>query len=373
MVAFIFHIKSSIGIELHHPTVAASVLAYEKLTKASSLLSTLLKSPVVIHEANAQYMGDVNPATILFSFMGCIILAKFVAMMCANSQSVEYVIVICTHSEYLSKFGLLDYGEDNEDVDAANVTDYKQLGSLKMAGGLAYPVHVFRMKGTPAGDRRRRRMLRIMGGLDAVPIPDSNYRGSIWSEIKRSIEEKAHRDEYLGSYLPKYKTRGSNERTANAPETYVPSMWTHAHRESSSSPSSSSLQNSGKKRKCRGASATDPTESEIQRDTIEALRKQLAEKVDRVEDLEEENNQLAGRVEDIEWENDRHAGRVEKLEGENGRLVGRVEELEGENEELEGENEQYVGRVAELEGDKAQLKQENEKLLCKLRLYAGGH
>ena len=65
LIVSMFCVAASIGFEIHFPTTAVSVAVYTKLMK-SAKTSGLLKSPIIIREANAKHMSDVSPVTVVF-------------------------------------------------------------------------------------------------------------------------------------------------------------------------------------------------------------------------------------------------------------------------------------------------------------------
>ena len=98
LIVSMFCVAASIGFEIHFPTTAVSVAVYTKLMK-SAKTSGLLKSPIIIREANAKHMSDVSPVTVVFCFVGCTYLAQYTAKVCAYSPTVMHVILVCTHAE----------------------------------------------------------------------------------------------------------------------------------------------------------------------------------------------------------------------------------------------------------------------------------
>jgi hypothetical protein len=229
-IVSMFCVASSIGFEIHFPTVAASVAVYTKLMK-SAKTRDLLQSPIIIREANAKHMSDVSPVTVLFCFVGCTYLAQYAAKLCANSATVMHVILVCTHIEYLQQYGFVGDGDE-----AGTLRDHIYCGSASMAGGHSYPIIVLSM--TP---RRRARMLDILKReYEPVSSPDH------WIDIKENIENDASRREYLRTYVDDhFLNRTLKDRAKNKPVRFVP----EPPPEPSSEPPSSSIRNRPARRK----------------------------------------------------------------------------------------------------------------------------
>jgi len=183
------------------------VAVYTKLMK-SAKTSGLLKSPIIIREANAKHMSDVSPVTVVFCFVGCTYLAQYTAKVCAYSPTVMHVILVCTHAEYLKQYGFV--GEEDE---PNTISDHMYCGSAAMSGGHSYPIILLSM--TP---RRRARMLRILDReYEPVSSPDH------WIDVKENIENDASRQEYLRTYVDDhFVNRELKDRAKNKPERFVP-------------------------------------------------------------------------------------------------------------------------------------------------------
>jgi len=295
-LASTFGVKCSIGVEVHFPTVATSVAAFKKITRSEKHRS-LLRSPVILHEGSAAYIRDVSPVDVVFSFIGCDILAKYVAQIVTYSESVETVVLVYTHSSYLIDYGFLGDG-DLEDQDASNLMDHISCGSASMPGGNSYQVIALLM--TP---HRRQRMRTILESqcFESL-LPDE------WAVIKECIDDEATRTAYMDNYIrDHFEFRPLLERAKHAPVTlaseYVPSSSSSSSSSSCASyagPSSGSCvglahATTSKKRKASGKASEDiDREALLARIVVEnaSHRKQHAARV-------AENASLKKQVEDL--------------------------------------------------------------------------
>ena len=196
----LFGIKASVGFDVHKASVLSSILAYLKLTKKEDEVSRRLKdTPVILQEASAANMLDIGPVTSVFSFMGCDFLAQLVANILANTVSIRTGVIVYTHDDYLTKYGLVVEGEDVEGV------DHHRVGNARMPGGKSYPAVLVLMS-----ERKRHRIKRKLedGGWDHTADPND------WPKIEESISDVACRDKYREEYEDKFLDAPKGRRAA---------------------------------------------------------------------------------------------------------------------------------------------------------------
>ena len=167
-----FPIRASLGFDIDPAQVLNSLQGYRVVRKHK-----LLACPVALFQADVTRVGDMNPVTHVFAFLGYTKIVKSTAALIARSSTVRVLVAVVLHDAEIRGAGLLGDGDD----------DAVWLNGMQMPGGNSYRAVVL-----PMTSARRRRVIDMSGvskPKKAVRLSDAYDLDAFEGEAEKRIED----------------------------------------------------------------------------------------------------------------------------------------------------------------------------------------